>query len=114
MNDTPRTDAAMNDVGSKGVDWHHSATLMAAHARQLERELNEARKQQEAKVTPALIMDYAKVQQERNQLLAELKHIQNLVPANECLTFLTTSQYIEAYITRLRAAIDAAMKGNKP
>ncbi len=35
----PRTDALRNDIGKSGVDWHHSATLMAEHANKLEEEL---------------------------------------------------------------------------
>lgn len=38
MSDTPRTDAAVNEVGKSGVDWHYSATIMSNVARQLERE----------------------------------------------------------------------------
>ena len=61
---TPRTDKVVaSDMGDSGF-----FADMIKHARQLERELNEARQQQEAKVTPALVMDYARVQAERDQL----------------------------------------------
>ena len=40
---TPMTDAKRNEIGKSGVDWHHSATLMTDHARQLERDLDDAR-----------------------------------------------------------------------
>jgi len=40
--DTPRTNAHMNQIGESGVDWHHSATLMSNFAKCLECELSES------------------------------------------------------------------------
>lgn len=39
MNDTPRTKAVKQSISKSGVDWHHSATLMANHAEDMERAL---------------------------------------------------------------------------
>jgi F0F1-type ATP synthase membrane subunit b/b' len=65
-----------------------SAATSSATIARLERELNEARQQQESKVTPALIMDYARVQAERDQLrrvcdeLANTIYVHSLRPQN--------------------------------
>lgn len=38
---TPLTTAAAQRISASGVDWHHSATLMRAHAEELELHLRE-------------------------------------------------------------------------
>lgn len=43
MSDTPRTDAEVNAICKSGIDWHYSAVRVASFARQLERELAEAK-----------------------------------------------------------------------
>ena len=42
---TPRTHARASEIQRSGVDWHASGRLMAEFARQLERELEEAREE---------------------------------------------------------------------
>ena len=42
MSDTPRTDAHVNGIANRGIDWHYSGQLMSDFARTLERELGEA------------------------------------------------------------------------
>ena len=82
---TPRTDALELSLTSWTID---DLNKSMSHARQLEQELNEARQQQEAKVTPALVMDYAMVQAERDQLrkvcdeLANIIYFHSLRPQN--------------------------------
>ena len=85
---TPRTDDFCNGLRSNCLEATQGAVDLANFARQLEQELNEARQQQEAKVTPALVMDYAMVQAERDQLrkvcdeVASTIYVHSLRPQN--------------------------------
>ncbi len=60
---TPRTKAVCGQIGKSGVDWHHSASLMAEFAERLERELHA-----QVDVSSALNLDLTRLRADYEQL----------------------------------------------
>lgn len=76
--DTPRTNAAVNEVGKSGVDWHYSATLMATFARQMERELN-ANIAGANSLQTQLTREQERFARERDELRLQLKEAKEII-----------------------------------
>ena len=119
--DTPRTDALMPDQVHKRTMYEH-ILVIEAHARQLERELNEVTKQRDGlhelhnknAARSAEILELCQtMRQQRNALTEALIAAQGALNPLSGFTKIKGNRYLEIVRDKVREALETT-KGEKP